>query len=215
MSGDKKPAMANPEIAQMPFRLPRTEMNRFDKAAEYCGISRQAFVQAAVLSEVADVESKRRNDFMGGPSRPSSALNKDSDEPASTNLATPFGMNLDLFSKTVQSTLPQPAQPAAPTQQQPVIVNVGNNSNDGKSVIDDLASYVADGYDFERSQRKRISVEILRVKASDDEERERLRRQLEDAVALKVKKIDDERSIFRTARIAFDKITDLFKSSEE
>ena len=191
---------------QMPFRLPPELMNRIDKAAEYCGQTRQAFVQTAVLAEVAIVEERRRMKQLSV----AHSLHGPLTQQDSGSVSAPTSSLVDALRQQRRETEPAPPPSAAQGQ---VVVNVGGHgSAHNIDAIDRLAAYVAAGNDFDRDARLRSAVDILRVTTTPEEERKVLAARLDEAVATKVK--TNESGIMKTARTAFDKIAGIFGGGE-
>lgn len=189
---------------QIPFRLTREHIKRLDKAADACGQTRQAFMQAAVLAEVAEVEERRRMKKLR-VSRSSDELLEPQQDVSADADSSPSGTGIaDALRRQRDAEVPTP--PAAAAQGQ-VVVNVGSAAGGHGETIERLAAYVAEASDFERDSRKRAVVKILRATASTDEERKTLAARLDEAIAAKVK---TGGGVARAARVAFDKLIGMF-----
>lgn len=188
---------------QMAFRLSAEQWRRFEKACRQRKQTKQAFVESAVLAEIADHEEQQRQrgvQVIIGPSE-----GKDS---------APVG--LGIANRMTTKPQSQSEIEAAPPQT-PVVVNVGNgggtNNSSGFNSIDLLATYVTTGNDFERDSRLRTSINILRTNTSTDEERRVLAAQLDEAIASKKKTTErgGDGNVIKTARIAFDKLAGILR----
>lgn len=192
----------------MLFRLPKDLMDRVNKAAEACGQTRQAFVQAAVLAEVAEVEERKRMKRLR-VSRSSDSLDSvPTTEEASESPPIGTGIAEALRSRREAET---PAQPKP--QQGQVVVNVGGDGSTGRvgnEVIDRLAAFIAKGSEFDRSSRVRTAMTVLGASAATEEESRTLAARLEEAVAAKTKSSSAGGVAGGIARMAFEKIAGLF-----
>jgi len=192
------------------FRLPPDDMKRLDKAARFRGLSRQKFIEAAVLAEVAEVERKRHDKKVEREGNALERTNSVHDVPD----GAPSGLGITAAIRA-RAAAPVDAPPAE--QQKQVVVNVGNGGGSGGAVhsgdaIERLANYVIGAKDFERDVRLRKAVDILRDTAATDEERKVLAARLDEAIAAKTGKADGGgNGIVRTARIAFDKLADILR----
>jgi uncharacterized protein (DUF1778 family) len=196
---------------QIPFRLSRDHVKRLDKAAKYCGQTRQAFIQAAVLADIAEVEERKRMKQLRA-SRGSEEI-PERDEVDST--VTPVqGLGIaDALRRQREAAEPEPS--LTPGQGQ-VVVNVGNNGGVGggsSDTISQLAAYIVAGSnDYEQSSRLRAAVKILHTSVSSPEERKALAERLDAVVAAKKKEADNSGpGVLRSARMVFDKVADLLK----
>jgi hypothetical protein len=192
------------QVQQMPFRLPVDMMRRLDAIAEACGQTRQAFVQAAVMAEVAEAEDrlrlrKRTSDFL--PPKP--IANDDASD------GKPAGLGFVQHMMKYHHQKEEPETNPAPQGQ--VVVNVGSSNVGavGGDIIERLAAFVVTGQDFERSARLRTAVSILHASTSTDEERKVLAVRLDEAIASKTKSNASESK--GIARMAFDKLSSLLK----
>jgi predicted DNA-binding protein len=199
---------------QMPFRLPAELMNRVDKAAAYCGQTRQSFVQSAVLAELAEVEEQKRMKRIRA-SRASSTLYEPPPREEEDHSAQSVGIGIaDSLRKRreVREAIETPPPTTAP-----IVVNVGNNaagSSAPSGDIDRLVTYVVNGNDFDRETRLRTAVGILHSSASTDEERKVLAARLDEAIAAKSKTPPAESGgsgVIRAARMTYDKLADFWE----
>ena len=185
------------------FRLLKDQISRIAKAAEARGQSKQAFMQEMLLGHLADLD--------GGDRRPPPSKRRgDGDEKV---LPPPphTGLTVAEAIKQLSDETPASAAASAAPAQAPVIVNVGGSTGSGDA-IDRLASYVADGTQFERNQRLRVVADILKATSRTDEERRSLGERLDAAVATKLQARGEAGGgIVSAARVAFDKIAGIFK----
>lgn len=192
----------------MPFRLSAEHRKSLDKAAKYCGQSRQAFVTAAVLAEVAEVLEGRRMKKQ----RASHNFNEDKEPREDLDASTASaGMGIG---DALRQRRAAREETIAPTTQAPVVVNVGNSGSSAPSSdVDRLATYVVTGSAFGRETRLRTAVAVLKASAPTDEEQRALAKRLDEAIAAKAKTATDEESsgIKRITRIAFDKFADFWE----
>ena len=200
--------MANSDRDQVPFRLSAEHRKSLDKAAKYCGQSRQAFVTAAVLAEVAEVLEGRRMKKQ----RASHNFNEDKEPREDLDASTASaGMGIG---DALRQRRAAREETIAPTTQAPVVVNVGNSGSSAPSSdVDRLATYVVTGSAFGRETRLRTAVAVLKASAPTDEEQRALAKRLDEAIAAKAKTATDEESsgIKRITRIAFDKFADFWE----
>lgn len=198
--------VSKPERDQMPFRLAPDVMRRLDRTARRRGQTRQAFVEGAVLAELAADEERRQ--MFKKDDTPSEVGRSSSSPPVS------------LLSQALLHRREEPAAPSSTigTPQGQVVVNVGGAGGGGSAPsgdIERLANYVASGgNEMERETRLRTAVTVLHTTASSDEERKVLAARLDEAVAAKTKMTpshDGAGGIVRTARVAYDKIADLWE----
>jgi hypothetical protein len=188
-------------------------MRRLDKAAKYCGQTRQAFVMAAVLAEIAEVEERQRMKQLRG-SRNNDGLQSEPREIDTSAAPTGLGIASAIRQRQEATT---PIEEPAPQRQ--VVVNVGNNGSGGATgsgdAIDRLASYVVTGNEFERDMRLRTAVSILKTSAATEEERNVLAARLDEVIATKTTtKKNESGGVVRAARVAFDKIAGLLGGDE-
>jgi len=192
----------------VPFRLSAEHRKSLDKAAKYCGQSRQAFVTAAVLAEVAEVLEGRRMKKQ----RASHNFNEDKEPREDLDASTASaGMGIG---DALRQRRAAREETIAPTTQAPVVVNVGNSGSSAPSSdVDRLATYVVTGSAFGRETRLRTAVAVLKASAPTDEEQRALAKRLDEAIAAKAKTATDEESsgIKRITRIAFDKFADFWE----
>jgi hypothetical protein len=189
--------------AQMLYRTTREQMNRIDKAAASCKLTKQAFVHAAIFAEVEAVEHKRQMRLIGDDTVA---------EVKEIETKTPLeGMGiLEALRQRREEETPKPKVIESPTHA-PVVVNVGTSptGTGGNVLIDQLASYVIAGPEFERSQRLRMATSVLHATATTNEARKVLAAQLDAAVATKVKE-DTESTVEKFmggAKFAFNKLS--------
>jgi hypothetical protein len=180
-------------------------MKRLDKAARYCGVSRQKFCESAVMAEVAETE-RRQFDRRATRDEQRTQTPRTPD----TDGSGPAGLGLAAALRGKSPTAEE--QTTAP--QAPVVVNVGTTGSGGGAVggdsIERLATFVTAAHDFERERRLRQAVEVLRVTASTDEERRVLAARLDEAIAAKAAaKPQGGGPVARVARVAFDKLAAL------
>jgi predicted DNA-binding protein len=189
----------------MPFRLPPDQMRRLDRAAKHCRKTRQSFVQEIVLAHIVEIEQGQQLKKL-----PPLA---DGAQKQQERGAEQGGLGISAAIKTRQETTPvvEPLPPA----HAPVVVQVGSAASAGKteplSDLERLALYVVKGDDFMRDARKRNMIEVLRASASTDEELNVLIAQLEQAISLKTKIVEENSPINKLGRLAFDKLTSLLK----
>jgi predicted DNA-binding protein len=201
--------MAGNDRHQLPFRLSADHMNRLDRAAKHCGQTRQAFVQATILAEIAEVEERMRMKKLR--TRPSSYESMQREEVISSAPSSGMGIGDALRQRREVRE-----EPITPTAQSPVVVNVGSNATGGaqNSDIDRLAAFVVNGNDIDRDTRLRTAVAVLSATTSTDEERKVLAARLDEVIAAKTKTsttADDGAGVKRIARVAFDKLADFWK----
>jgi hypothetical protein len=182
-------------------------MKKLEKLIRRQGQSKQAFVENAVLAEMAALEERQARAREPAPSSFSSNLNN----------TESFGMGLMERMKERDQRGSREAQPI-PQNQGQVVVNVGTNngnrSNNADNMIDGLAAYVVSGRDFEQTHRLRAVVSILQDSTQNEEERRVLAARLDEAIATKKKAQGGDtnnESPIRIARVAFDKLADLLR----
>jgi hypothetical protein len=187
----------------MPFRLAPDQMRDLERAARSCGQTKQAFVESAVLAEIANVKERRREKQV----ERKELRNANSD----SSLAPPTSLLVDTL---LRQRRQQESEAPVPTTSAPgqVVVNVGGGPTAAGSEIDRLAAYVMGGSDYERDKRLRTAVDILRATATSDEEKKVLAARLDEVIATKAK--TNENGMVRAARVAFDKLTGLFGGNE-
>lgn len=189
---------------QTGFRLPPEHLARVDKAARFRGLSRQKFIEAAVMAEVAEVEDYRRTKKRGGSDETST------EAPSIRRGSMPEGLGIAAAMQRRNAVEDQ--ESAQPTQA-PVIVNVGTQAassavGGGGNVIEHLATYVVSGPAYEEGTRMRTAVGILHASVATTEERRAAAAKLDEAVAAKK---NDARTNPRGVRMAFEKIAGLLK----
>ena len=186
----------------VPLRLAPDIARRLDKAARRRGLSKQAFVEAALLRELSD--DNERQQILKQRDAPPPRRERDDE-------LRPSGLGI----VEARRQRREESEPIATQAAAPVVVNVGATSSAPTSDIERLATFVVSGGDdLTRETRLQTAVSILHVSATTDEERKVLAARLDEAVAAKTKQpsgTDGGNSIVRTARVAFDKLTDLWK----
>lgn len=209
----------------MAFKLPADQWKRFEKAVEYCGLTKQTFVQSIVMAEVGDVEERRRQrqvhqlrglDTAAQISATQGEIQQEEIKPPTT-LAQGSGI-LDELRRRKEEENAKPsnffASPQQPTS--PVVVNVGHSptTNGGSnSIVEKLADYVVAGPKYEHDQRMRTAVSVLHTTASTDEERSLLAGQLDAAVAARGDKHEGltAEKVISGAKFAFDKLSSFLR----
>lgn len=155
---------------RQPLRLPPDHQERLRKQAERRGVSIQTYMHAAVLDRIeADEASyakykasrRERREERGGMLQ---------------------GLGIRSPVAPAESMLSMAA--AAP----PVVVHVGTAGSSAPSEVERLAIFVADGPAFNRDQRLRQVVEMLKPSCASEREREQLARQLDSAVSERLKR---------------------------
>jgi hypothetical protein len=183
---------------QMPFRLMPDQMKKLERAARRRGVSKQQFVEAAVLRELAEHEDSTTREKA---ERTQSASRKSDTTPSSMGIAERLKQ---------QPMVPTPSDSPTPA---PVVVNVGSHTaSGGADIIERLANYVLAGQDFERSTRLRTAVGILKDTTTTEEERNVLAARLDEVIATKTQSstpIGAGNNVVRAGRMVFDKIAGL------
>jgi len=171
-------------------------MKRLDRAARKRGMSKQQFIEAAVLREVAEHEASTTREK---DDRTETTNHKTDNSPGK------LGIVDRLKQQEQRPTISESPTPA------PVVVNVGSNTaSGGADIIERLANFVLAGNDFERSTRLRTAVNILKDTTPTEEERKVLAARLDEAIAAKTNSTTPSGGqVVRTARMAFDKIVGL------
>ena len=155
---------------QQPFRLQAEQQDRLHRAARRRGVSIQSYMHTAVLDRVEQDEAahqrwnetrRLRRDEEGG--------------------SLPRGLGLRPQPGLEPKPTPIAAAPA------PVVVNIGHSSEIPAGELARLAIYVVDGPLITRDRRMREVVEMLRPSCTSTREREDLARQLDAAVADRLK----------------------------
>ena len=194
--------MAQHDRHALGLRLLPLQLKELSSVAKRHGQSKQAFVEALVLKALADEKDRQ-------------SVRPD-DEPS-------FGRpNIDAPTSLLAEALRQDRikanEPSQQREQSQVVVNVGNNGSGhgANAEIDRMASYIASGGNvLERDTRMRTVVTILKESATSSEEAKVLAARLDEAVAAKTKTSSlgdgDSGSLGRTARVAFDKLSELWK----
>jgi len=187
----------------MPFRLAPDQMRRLERASRRRGQTKQAFVEGAVLSEIAQ-EEERRAQLREAPTA----------KKQNTNDVVPGSSLAELLRQ--RAVPPVPPEPIPGNAQGQVVVNVGGGGNGGGSssgdLIETLAAFVTSGHDFEQQQNLRVAVSIIQRTTQDEEKRKVLAAKLDEAIALKTKtKAADGGGILHTAKVTFDKLSDLLR----
>jgi hypothetical protein len=202
--------VADNDRQRIPLRLTPEHMRDLEKASKICGQTKQAFVQSAVLAEVAEVLDRNRT--KRNRLRPFAHDSSQEQESIGSGLVAPTSTLLESLR---QRNATPTETPTTPSTQGQVIVNVGGSSASApNSDIDRLAAFVVNGgNDLERETRMRTAVNILRASSTTDEERKVLAARLDEAVAAKTKTppLSEGDGVVRTARVAFDKLADLWK----
>lgn len=172
-------------------------MKRLNRAARRVGMSRQRFVESAVLSEIADVEERKakRDDTRA------KALPKEKVAPAG------FGLH-DALAKRREEEADASLEVSPERSSAPVVVNVGA-SQPGGDAVDRLATWIAKGSDLERMDRRRRALGILEQTAADVEEAKVLVARLDAAIAHHL--TSSQSSTVRAARLGFGRLMELFK----
>jgi hypothetical protein len=189
--------------------MTKDHAKRLDKAAESCGQSRQAFVMATLLAEIAEIEERSRMKKLSVV-RNSDTLAplQQSSQGTSTEDVPSTGMSISAAIRQ-QREIDAPVAAAPPPNGQ-VVVHVGNgNAQNGAGEIDRLAAYVAQGRDFERGTRLRTALGILSATAATAEEEKVLAARLDEAVAAKAK-TNGSGGLVRAAHVVFDHLTGIF-----
>jgi hypothetical protein len=182
-------------------------MSSLEKAAKICGQTKQAFVQTAVLAEVAEVLDRHRLKKVRFRPTANEAQHKEEIDPSTASSGIGIGEALRQRREIRE-------EPAAAPAQSPVIVNIGSGGTAPNSDIDRLATYVTNGGERGRDTRLRTAVAVLVASATTEEERKVLAARLDEAVATKTKTSatgDEGLSVKRVARIAFDKLSDFWE----
>jgi len=174
------------------------QMKRLDRVARKRGISKQQFIEAAVIKELNEHEESS----LRVKAEREEAIGRKGDTTPST-----LGIANRLKQQDQQAAVSESPTPS------PVVVNVGQQTGSGGGdIIEKLATFVLAGSDFERSTRLRTAVDILKDTTSSEEERRVLAARLDEVIAVKTKTTtptNDGNTVVRTARVAFDKLTAL------
>jgi len=180
----------------IPFRLMPDQMKRLHKIATKRGLSKQQFIEAAVLREVNEYEESLQR------SKETETVLADR---KTDNSPGKLGIVDRLKQQERRHEVSESPTPA------PVVVNVGSNTTSGGAdIIERLANFVLAGNDFERSTRLRTAVNILKDTTPTEEERKVLAARLDEAIAAKTNSTTPSGGqVVRTARMAFDKIVGL------
>lgn len=205
--------MSQNDRFQVLFRLSADHMQRLDKAAKHCGQTKQTFIQAAVLAEIAEVEERKRmKQLRIRPSTP----DYEPTQQKEIDSSAPTSTLVEALRQRRQEAEPAPVATAPQGQ---VVVNVGGGTGVTGAVgsgdlIERLAAYITTaGNDLERDTRLRTATNILHGSAATEEERKVLVARLDEIIATKTKA--SEGNVLKTARAAFDKLSSMFGGSDQ